>query len=351
MNPKKLTQKGNHDKPKNSYVKDIYIETSDNCNNDIVEYLTPEELSTYITLSDEEKKAIELQKNTFPLKITRYYAELIKGSMPDDPLRKLVIPRLDELKVYEDDTDSNVHADEANYQPVEGIIHRYYGKVLFFPTLKCFSYCRFCFRSEGRVNPLLDDEKLEAAFDYISRTKEIRDVIITGGDPLTLPLNRLDFILRRIRSIDHVEILRIGTRALAYAPQVITQDFVNMLKTYRPIFMKCSFMHSREITDYCAEKLNMLADAGIVLLQQGPLLKGVNDSVCVLKELYEKLAKNRVIPYYAIYDIHSPGTRHFNIIYEHAKTLVNSLENKTSGFCIPTLITLDESNDKTRKIN
>jgi len=156
--------------------------------------------------------------------------------------------------------------------------------------------------------------------------------------------------MARIHAIEHVEIIRIGTRALAYAPQVITHEMVAMFTKYKPVFMALSFVHPDEITPYCEEKLNMLADSGIVMLQQGPILKGINDDALVLKQMYEKLAKNRVLAYYAIYGIFAPGVRHFIVNREVAKHLSMELENSTSGHCLPHMITLDQNDNKSRSV-
>jgi lysine 2,3-aminomutase len=297
-------------------------------------------------LSASEIENIKKASAKFPMKIPLYYAELMNKH---EVLQQVVVPSDKELIEYEDDAVTDVHADESEYQPVEGIVHRYPGKVLFLPTLNCFGHCRFCFRSEHRVK-LLGREKLNAAFRYIQNRKDIREVLVTGGDPLTLPMEDLEEILARLHAIDHVEIIRIGTRALAYAPHVITPELVAMLAKYKPVFMSLSFVHPDEITPYCEEKLNMLADSGIVMLQQGPVLKGINDDAKVLKQMYEKLAKNRVLAYYAIYGIYAPGVRHFILNRKKAKDLFMDMENSTSGHCLPRMITLDQNNNKTRSV-
>jgi lysine 2,3-aminomutase len=308
---------------------------------------TVKDLKEMLHLGDAEIENIEKASAKFPMKIPRYYAELMRKHKV---LQQMVVPSDKELIEYEDDADTDVHDDESRYQPVEGIVHRYPGKVLLLPTLKCFGHCRFCFRSEQRVK-LLGREKLNAALRYIQNRKDIREVLVTGGDPLTLPIKDLEEILATIHAIDHVEIIRIGTRALAYAPHVITPELVAMLSKYKPVFMSLSFVHPDEITSYCEEKLNMLADSGIVMLQQGPVLKGVNDDAQVLKQMYEKLAKNRVLAYYAIYGIYAPGVRHFMLDRKKAKRLFMDLENNTSGHCLPRMITLDQNNNKTRSVS
>jgi lysine 2,3-aminomutase len=307
---------------------------------------TVSELKEMLHLSTSEIQDIEKVSAKFPMKIPLYYAELMAKHKV---LQRLVVPSTKELIEYEDDEVTDVHADESDYQPVEGIIHRYPGKLLFLPTLKCFGHCRFCFRSEHRVK-MLGRDKLNAALRYIQNRTDIREVLVTGGDPLTLPMEDLEKILATIHAIDHVEIIRLGTRALAYAPHVITPELVAMLAKYKPLIMPLSFVHPDEITPYCEDKLNMLADSGIVLLQQGPLLKGINDDAQVLKQMYEKLAKNRVLAYHAIYGIYAPSIRHFIVNRERAKHLFMNLENNTSGYCLPRMITLDQNNNKTRSI-
>lgn len=307
---------------------------------------TAADLKMMLRLSDGEIKTIEKVSAKFPMKIPHYYTELMSKY---EVLQQVVVPSSEELTEYEDDAVTDVHADESEYQPVEGIVHRYPGKVLFLPTLQCFGHCRFCFRSEHRIK-LLGREKINEAFSYIQSRTDIREVIVTGGDPLTLPMENLEEILARIHAIDHVEVIRVGTRALAYAPQVITAELVAMLAKYKPLYMALSFVHPDEITPYCEEKLNMLADAGIVMLQQGPVLKGINDDASVLKQMYEKLAKNRVLAYHAIYGIYAPGVRHFIVNRKIAKRLFMELENNTSGHCLPRMITLDQNNNKTRSV-
>lgn len=308
--------------------------------------LSEAELCKTMALSDDAADKIRTVAAKFPMKIPRYYAELMKDH---DVLQQIVVPSPQELIEYEDDATMDVHADESQYQPVEGIVHRYSGKLLFFPTLECFGHCRFCFRAGHRVKAL-SRRKLDKALKYIRQRKDVREVLVTGGDPLVLSPEALDDILGRLRAIDHIEIIRIGTRALAYAPQVITPDFVKMLSKHKPVFMTLSFVHPDEITPYCEEKLNMLSDAGIVMLQQGPILRGVNDDPAILKQMYEKLARNRVLAYYAIYGIFAPGVRHFIVNREEAKQVFMQLENNTSGHCLPHLITLDQNDNKTRSV-
>lgn len=310
---------------------------------------TQEQLAEYVTLTDAEKEGICKCRPVMPMKITRHYAELLDRDNPDDPLRKLVIPSVEELVRYPDDEAVDMHRDEAKYQPVEGIIHRYPGKVLLMYTTACFSHCRFCFRSE-KVASTLDGRRLDKAIEYLRKNESIRDVIFTGGDPMYGNPDRLEHALYEVRCIPHVEIIRITTRAPIFAPEIFTSELIEMLSWFKPLIMITSFIHPRELSDEVCSVLDRLSDAGIVLLQQGPILKGINDDVDTLRTLYEKLVQHRTMPYYATWGIVSPGNRHFMLDGESARKLITQLENTTSGFCIPHLSTLDQNNNKTRSI-
>jgi len=310
---------------------------------------TQEQLAEYVTLTDAEKEGISKCRPIMPMKITRHYAELLDRDNPDDPLRKLAIPSVEELVRYPDDEAVDIHRDEAGYQPVEGIIHRYPGKVLLMYTTACFSHCRFCFRSE-KVASTLDGRRLDKAIEYLRKNESIRDVIFTGGDPMHGNPERLEHALYEVRSIPHVEIIRITTRAPIFAPEIFTDELIEMLSWFKPLIMITSFIHPRELSDEVCSVLDRLSDAGIMLLQQGPILKGINDDVDTLRTLYEKLVQHRTMPYYATWGIVSPGNRHFTLDGESARKLIRQLENTTSGFCIPHLSTLDQNNNKTRSI-
>jgi KamA family protein len=216
-------------------------------------------------------------------------------------------------------------------------------------TTGCFAHCRYCFRSE-KVVTTLDGQRLDKALDYLRQNKSIRDVIFTGGDPLYGNSNRLERVLVEVRRIPHVEIIRITTRALVFAPELFDDRFVAMLSQFKPLFLLTSFVHPRELTDEACRVLDRLADAGIVLMQQGPILKGLNNDADTLRTLYEKLIQHRTLPYYAIWGIHAPGNRHFALKGDEARGLIRQMENNTSGFCIPHLSTLDQNNNKVRSI-
>jgi lysine 2,3-aminomutase len=307
---------------------------------------TRSELEQLIRLTEGERKAIDSLATDYPLMASRHYLSLIDPSDPEDPLRRTVVPLLDELKHRPGEKDDDVHADEARYQPCPGIIHRYTGKLLLVPTLACPSHCRFCFRKGRKVMHLTHDQG-ERALDYIRRDESIRDVVITGGEPFILSDEELHYWVASVRAIRHVQIIRITTRFPVYIPSRITPDLVRMLAEHKPLFVTFSFVHPREITPEVEQGLSMMADAGLVLLQQGPILRGVNDDAETLKRMYEKLAALRVLPYYAIWGIRAPGAEHFLIGGERASEIIGALENKTSGFCVPHLITIARG-DKVR---
>ncbi len=304
------------------------------------------DLERMIKLTDDERRAIEELGEEYPMKISRHYLSLLSPDDDADPLRKVVVPSLLELRHRPGEEDDDVHADEARYQPCPGIVHRYPGKLLLMPTLSCPAHCRFCFRKGKKLQRLSSDES-EAALDYIRGDESIRDVIITGGEPLILSDDELEYWVSSVRAIDHVEIIRITTRIPIFVPSRITESLVRMLSEHKPIYMTFSFVHPRELTDATIRGLEMMGDAGMVMLQQGPLLRGVNDDPAILKELYEKLASHRVLPYYAIWGIHAPAAEHFLVDGEKASRLLGALENKTSGFCVPHLITIARG-DKVR---
>jgi lysine 2,3-aminomutase len=304
------------------------------------------ELEKIIRLTEGEKKAVDSLTEAYPLMASRHYLSLIDPDDENDPLRRTVVPLLDELKHRPGEKDDDVHADEARYQPCPGVIHRYPGKLLLIPTLACPSHCRFCFRKGCKVMHLSHDQG-ETALDYIRSNPSIRDVIITGGEPFILDDAEIHYWVSSVRAIRHVEIIRITTRFPVYIPSRITPDLVRMLAEHKPLYVSFSFVHPREITPDLERGISMMADAGIVLLQQGPILRGVNDDSDTLRRMYEKLASLRVLPYYAIWGIRAPGAEHFLIGGERASELIGALENRTSGFCVPHLITIARG-DKVR---
>jgi lysine 2,3-aminomutase len=296
-----------------------------------------DDLKKIMKLSDKEVLAINNLKGRLPLRITPYFASLIYDTKVSDPLRRNVIPVIEELLQHNTEQSDPLH--EKSFSPVKGIVHRYPDRVLFTVTQVCSNYCRYCTRSHsvGKLDKL-GRQDYEKAFNYIASHKEVRDVLISGGDPLTLNDETLDYILSNIRAIEHVEIIRIGTRIPVVLPQRVTDDLINILKKYHPLFISLHFSHPDEITDECAKACNKLADGGFPLGSQTVLLKGINDSVPVMKELMHRLLKIRVRPYYLYQCDLIPGSGHFRTTVKKGLEIIKGLRGFTSGYAVPTFV-------------
>ena len=292
------------------------------------------ELSENLELEEEEK--IEITKN-LPLRITNYYLELIKKN---PVLRKTVVPTLNEFKISDDESIDPLNEDGHN--PTKCIVHKYPDRALFLSTNFCSVNCRYCTRSRifdnQEKNKPITNKDYEDAFQYIRNHNEIRDIIVSGGDPLTLSDNKLEYILHNIRAIEHVEIIRIGTKVPVVLPERITDGLVSMLKKYHPLYMSIHFTHPAEITDECKKACIKLSDGGIVLRSQTVLLKGVNDSVEVIKELMHKLLMIRVSPYYLYSCDRIIGSEHFRCSIDKGIEIIKGLRGYTSGYAIPNYV-------------
>lgn len=296
-----------------------------------------EELNKIMKLSDKEISAIRELKGRLPMRITPYFASLIYNSKQSDPLRRNVIPVVEELILHANEQSDPLH--EHSFSPVKGIVHRYPDRVLFTVTQVCSNYCRYCTRSHSVGNlARLGRQDFEKAFKYIENHKEVRDVLISGGDPLTLNDVTLDYILSRIRSIEHVEIIRIGTRIPVVLPQRITDNLITTLRKYHPLFISLHFSHPDEVTPECIKACNKLADGGFPLGSQTVLLKGINDSVPVMKELMHRLLKMRVRPYYLYQCDLIPGSGHFRTTVKKGLEIIKGLRGFTSGYAVPTYV-------------
>ncbi len=296
-----------------------------------------DDLRKIMRLTDKEIMAINNLKGRLPLRITPYFASLIYRTRSSDPLRRNVVPVVEELIESAGEQSDPLH--EKSFSPVKGIVHRYPDRVLFTVTQVCSNYCRYCTRSHsvGKLDKLGRND-FERAFAYISEHKEVRDVLISGGDPLTLSDEILDYILSNIRKIEHVEIIRIGTRVPVVLPQRITDKLISVLKKYHPLFISLHFSHPSEITEECAAACNKLADGGFPLGSQTVLLKGINDNVPVMKELMHKLLKIRVRPYYLYQCDLIPGSGHFRTTVKKGLEIIKGLRGFTSGYAVPTFV-------------
>ena len=293
------------------------------------------DLEALIDLTQEEREAFERSHEAFHMGITPYYASLMDPSDPNCPIRLQAVPQLGELTVLPTDLEDPL-AEERD-MPVPGITHRYPDRVLFYTTHTCPVYCRHCTRKRKVSDPTTAAAKkqIEDGLAYIEAHPEIRDIVISGGDPLSLSDDRLDYILGRLRAIPHVEMFRLGTRNLVTLPQRVTDDFAKMLRKHQPVFVNTHFNHPKECTAEAFEACRKLADAGCVLGNQMVLLKGVNDDPKIVKELNHKLLMMRVRPYYIYQCDLSQGISHFRTPIETGLKIIESLRGHTSGLAVP----------------
>lgn len=289
---------------------------------------TPEEIAERFGLEVEEVRKIG---RVFKIQITPYFASLIKKK--GDPLYKQVVPDMAELAENSGEEDP---LEEDLDSPVPSIVHRYPDRVLFLVSHSCASYCRFCTRKRKVGDPSkIHPRYIEDGIHYIKDHPEVRDVIISGGDPLILNDDKLEAIISSVRAIPHVEIIRIGSRVPCFLPQRITEKLVNMLKKYHPLYMNVHFNHPDEVTPEAAKALNMLADAGIPLGNQTVLLRGINDDVMTMRKLMQKLLVVRVRPYYIYQADYVKGTDHFRTTVEKGLEIYQGLRGWTSGLAVP----------------
>ncbi len=297
-----------------------------------------ETLSKVIPLSDAEKADITKVLERFRMAITPYYASLIDAANPGCPVRLQAIPRLPETHDEAGDQDDPLHEDVDS--PVPGLTHRYPDRVLLLVTNICSMNCRHCTRRRlvGFEDVHMTDEHIDAAVEYIRKTPVVRDVLISGGDPLVLSDERLERIISKLRAIPHVEIIRIGSRVPVVMPMRITDGLVNMLKKYHPIYLNTHFNHPKEITAEAREACRKLADAGIPLGNQSVLLRDVNDCPVLMKKLVQKLLTIRVKPYYIYQCDLSRGIGHFRTTVSKGIEIIENLRGHTSGMAVPTFV-------------
>jgi len=297
-------------------------------------------LEKLLQLSESERTAIQQHMGPLPISITPYYASLIDPKNPRQPIRRTVVSVKDEFKFSPEESIDPLGED--GHSPVPGLVHRYPDRVLFLVTEICSVYCRYCTRSRmvGQNDTTLrfNPTQWEHAIEYIAKHKTVRDVLLSGGDPLTLTDGRLEWLLSRIRQIPHVEIVRIGTKVPVVLPQRVTPALVNMLKKYHPLFMSIHFTHHDELTPETADACKRLADAGIPLGSQTVLLKGINDNVSTMKKLMQGLLKNRVRPYYIYQCDPVLGSSHFRTSVKKGLDIIQGLRGHTSGYAVPSYV-------------
>lgn len=297
------------------------------------------EYLTDISFSEDEKALLNQTRNRFPLSITPYYLSLInKENYKNDPIYKQAFLDNRELTVLANEMGDPLSEDKDS--PVPGITHRYPDRVLFLVSNVCAMYCRHCTRKRkvGDVDSIPGREQIKEGIDYIRNTPQIRDVLLSGGDPFMLSDDYLDWILTELEAIPHVQVIRIGTRTPVVLPYRITQDLVEMLKKHQPLWINTHFNHPREITSSARKALARMADAGIPLGNQSVLLAEVNDCPRIMKELVHRLVANRVRPYYLYQCDLSEGLSHFRTPVGKGIEIMESLIGHTSGFAVPTYV-------------
>jgi lysine 2,3-aminomutase len=297
-----------------------------------------DQLEKVVHLTAEERRAVVESDAEFHMGITPYYAALMDPDDPSCPIRLQSVPTMGELQIAAADLEDPL-AEERD-MPVPGITHRYPDRVLFYTTHNCPVYCRHCTRKRKVSDPTSAAAKkqIEDSLAYIEQHREIRDVVISGGDPLSLSDERLDYILGRLRAMPHVEIFRLGTRNLVTLPQRVTEDFAYVLRRHHPVYVNTHFNHPRECTAEAFDAARRLADAGCVIGNQMVLLKGVNDDPEVVKELNHRLLLMRIRPYYIYQCDLAKGISHFRTPVEAGIRIIEHLRGHTSGLAVPQFV-------------
>jgi len=299
---------------------------------------TKDVLSKIINVTPEEERGVDGAGNKLTMSIPPYFASLMDPDDPNCPIRLQSVPQQYELETSPEEM--NDPCGEDSHSPVYGLVHRYPDRVLFLVNEMCAMYCRYCTRSRmvGDGNRTLKPSTYQAAYDYIRSNKKIRDVLISGGDPLTLGDKMLDEILTNIKSIPHVEFVRIGTRIPVTLPQRVTSDLVKILKKHSPIWMSIHFNHPKEITKRVKFACDLLADSGIPMGSQTVLLKGINDKASTMKKLMHELLKIRVRPYYIYQCDPIKGSKHFRTPVSVGINIMEKLRGHTTGYSVPTYV-------------
>lgn len=299
---------------------------------------TQDVLEKLVNLTPNEEKGIAGSGTKLTMSIPPYFASLIDPENPNCPIRKQSIPQEYELETTPDEMADPCGEDKNS--PVRGLVHRYPDRVLFLVNEMCAMYCRYCTRSRmvGDGHRTLSMQTYNTAFEYIRAHKEVRDVLISGGDPLTLSDRVLEHIIKTLKSIPHVEFVRIGTRIPVTLPQRVTFELVNMLKKYSPIWMSIHFNHPKEVTKRVKFACDLIADSGIPMGSQTVLLKGINDNAATMKKLMHELLKIRVRPYYIYQCDPILGSKHFRTPVSVGIDIMEKLRGHTTGYAVPTFV-------------
>jgi lysine 2,3-aminomutase len=299
---------------------------------------TIEQMEEIIHLIPEESEGIKHSKGRLAMAVTPYFASLMDPTNATCPIRKQAIPRVEECHLSKNDMVDPCGEDKDS--PVPGLVHRYPDRVLLLVTDQCAVYCRYCTRRRlvGANERSITQGNFEEALKYLKSHRKVRDVLLSGGDPLLLENERLEELLSRLRAVPHIELLRIGTRAPVTLPQRITTGLVRMLKKYHPLMISIHFTHPKEITDAVKRACGELADAGIPLGSQTVLLKGINDKPHIMKKLVQELLKIRVRPYYIYQCDLATGTEHFRTSVATGIQIIEKLRGHTTGYAVPTYV-------------
>ena len=288
-------------------------------------------------LTDSERKALGTS-GLFRVDVTPYYVSRINPDDPDDPIRKQIIPTAGEIDVFTGMMEDSLAEDR--HSPVPGLVHRYPDRVLMLVTTQCASYCRYCTRARivGDPNQTFSRSEFDAQIEYLKNTPQVRDVLLSGGDPLTLAPKLLEELLTRLREIPHIEILRIGSRVPVFMPMRVTEELTDMLQRFHPLWLNIHVNHPNEISLELANAADKLTRAGIPLGNQSVLLAGVNDCVHIQRELVHKLVRIRVRPYYLYQCDLVEGAGHFRTPVAKGVEIIEGLRGHTSGYAVPTYV-------------
>ena len=296
-----------------------------------------QDFADVLELTESEKRALN-SKDLFRVDITPYFISLIDQNNPYDPIRLQVIPTEREITPYTGMMEDSLAEDQ--HSPVPGLVHRYPDRVLMLTTTQCASYCRYCTRARLVGNPaaMFSPQELDAQIDYLKRTPQVRDVLLSGGDPLVLAPKVLEDLLTRLREIPHIEIIRIGSRVPVFMPMRVTDELTDLLKRFHPLWLNIHVNHPNEITAELAAACDKLAGAGIPLGNQSVLLAGVNDCVHIQRKLVQDLVRIRVRPYYLYQCDLVEGVGHFRTPVAKGIEIIEGLRGHTSGFAVPTYV-------------
>ncbi len=298
---------------------------------------TVEEIGQILTLTDSEKKALSSQ-GLFRVDVTPYFISLINPDDPDDPIRKQMIPLADEMVPFTGMMEDSLAEDQ--HSPVPGLVHRYPDRVLMLVTTQCASYCRYCTRARivGDPSATFSPQEFDLQIEYLKNTPQVRDVLLSGGDPLTLSPKLLESLIKRLREIPHIEIIRIGSRVPVFMPMRVTDELCDMLQKYHPLWLNIHVNHPNEITAELEQACDKLSRAGIPLGNQSVLLAGVNDCVHIQRKLVQDLVRIRVRPYYLYQCDLVDGVGHFRTPVAKGIEIIEGLRGHTSGYSVPTYV-------------